>query len=187
MKPEWTSMRGIQPTRVTGAESDIFKAYVQWLYSHHIDDATHDSEKWVKMYVLGERFMDEVFQDDILKLMMCDCVEKNKYPVGPQINTVYEGTPEGSPARRLLVDFFVWAADKAWVKDRKFAESMPLEFINDVILALVDQRPGLVVSKGASSQPWVKNPEQYMLCSQGSEVTMGSVKRRHGVPEEKTG
>jgi hypothetical protein len=150
-------MRGIQRIRVTDVESDIFKAYVQWLYSHHIDDATHDSKKWAKMYGLDERFMEEVFQDDVLKLMMRDCTEKGQYPIGPRINTVYEGTPEGSAVSRLLVDLFVWVADKSWVKHRKFAEFMPLEFINDVMLALVDQRTPRKNIEGDRAQPWSRN------------------------------
>jgi len=109
LKPEWVAARKGKPIDLKEEDPDSFAGYVQWLYSHNID-TTYNTTKWAGLYVLGEKLMDATFQDQVLETMAQGCEAKVSYPTGKAINIIYDGTPEGSPARRLLIDFHVWGA-----------------------------------------------------------------------------
>jgi hypothetical protein len=51
LKSEWAVMREGDLVGLTDERPAIFKAYVQWLYSHQVDD-TYDTIKRARMYVL---------------------------------------------------------------------------------------------------------------------------------------
>ena len=160
LKSEWILNRNGKPIEFKDEDPDIFAAYVQWLYSHNIDNK-HNTSKWARMYVLGEMLMDLDFQNAVLATMMHQCDTQKLFPGGHQVNIIYAGTTEMSPARRLLVDFFVWVGGETWVngKDMDFVNKYPTEFVNDLIIALMDKRPPPPVNV----RPWMRNPASYFL------------------------
>ncbi|KAF2827202.1 hypothetical protein CC86DRAFT_263989, partial [Ophiobolus disseminans] len=105
LKPEWASMREGKPIDLKEEHLSTFEAYVQWLYTHQVA-TTFDTTKWAEAYVLGEKLMDAEYQDTILEKIMRGCEEKRNFPGEPQLAIIYNGTPMGSPARKLLVDFY---------------------------------------------------------------------------------
>ncbi|KAF2026833.1 hypothetical protein EK21DRAFT_73348, partial [Setomelanomma holmii] len=113
-----------------------------------------------KLYVLGEKLMHFEFQDAALSMMMRNIKTKTEYPDGGHICTIYEGTMDGSPARRLLVDFFVWGNATGWAILKDPARNYPAEFLEDLVLAFLEDRRGLTWPL-----PWVADPASYMIGS----------------------
>jgi len=160
LKPEWVSARDGKPIDLTDVHPDTFAPYVQWLYTHHID-TTFDTGKWARAYALGEKLMDVEYQDDIIEVFMHECEAKREYPTGTQIAVIYGGTMAGSPARKLLVDFFCWAGGRSWMDDTNCAGMAPTDFINDLLMTLLaNKNTGF---KG--SRPWVAGPSAYFVGS----------------------
>jgi hypothetical protein len=74
------------------------------------------------LYVCGERYLNRRLQSAIIVQMfrLTRIPGKNSrhfYPSRTTVNTVYRGTPEGSPGRRLLVDLHIIKGCKAWLED----------------------------------------------------------------------
>ena len=160
LKPEWVSAREGKPIDLTDVDSDTFATYVQWLYSHQID-TTYDTEKWAKGYVLGEKLMDMEYQDQVLEVLMRECEAEEQFPVGSQINIIYDGTTANSPARKLLVDFFCMAGDESWISDTDYANEAPRDFINDLLTAFIAIR-----RRGFRGSPrWATDPSAYFVGS----------------------
>jgi len=159
LKPEWVSARDGKPIDLTDIESDIFGAYVQWLYTHHID-TTFDTTKWAKEYVLGEKLMDMEYQDQVLEVMVRECEAAQKFPAASQINIIYDGTTESSPARKLLIDFFCWNGGSQWLNNRDYANTAPADFVNELLRALMSLK-----SWAEGERPWVGDISTYFVGS----------------------
>ena len=159
LKPEWASMREGKPIDLTDADADIFHAYVQWLYTHHID-TTFDTVQWAKGYVLGEMLMDLEYQDQVLEIFVRDCEARQKFPVGSQINVIYNGTTESSPARKVLIDFFCWNNSSKWLDNRDYANTAPADFVNDLLRALLSLK-----NEPVGEKPWVGDMSTYFVGS----------------------
>lgn len=74
------------------------------------------------LYVLGERLQDKkvrnAIADEVLKFngaYVKGTVREN--PMDYAITTIYDGTTEGHPARRLLVDLFLYKGEWRWVRE----------------------------------------------------------------------
>lgn len=100
---------------------ELMAYYLDWLYTTHLpskgcNSFTTETSKVVthellaKLYVLGERRLDSRLRNAIiaefirLRLIFHDVSSCQPLRRVNCINTVYQGTPEGSPARRLMVD-----------------------------------------------------------------------------------
>ena len=75
-----------------------------------------------RLYVFGERVLDSVIRDaTIERLIAFGGVVNNDLPTHPHypsprvIETVYEGTTEAAPMRKLLVDMYVRLGSKEWL------------------------------------------------------------------------
>ena len=75
----------------------------------------------------------------------------NHYPVSPAIAILYNGTPQSSLASRLFVDFWVSVSGEEWMD-----ESIPEDFLRDVLKSMFQQRPAL-----KKAFPSVESPERY--------------------------
>jgi hypothetical protein len=161
LRPEWVAACVDKLIVLEKEDPHIFAGYVQWLYSHNID-TTFNKIKWAEMYVLGETLMDSNFQNKVLETMVQRCETKNSYPAGIAIDIIYKGTPEGSPAWHLLVDYYVWGARSSWFKGQNMATERPADFINDLLLTLVSRRPSLS-SSGKGEKPWITDVSRYFV------------------------
>ncbi|KAF2660685.1 hypothetical protein K491DRAFT_711585 [Lophiostoma macrostomum CBS 122681] len=140
-------------------EVDIFRTYLHWLYTGNVDNLSTEmgsSLELAKTYVLGEKMIDPDFQDAVMtKLILssnyeCPCVDA--------VGTIYLGTPKGSPARLLMVDFYVHRAHGGWNKLDELPRLVSAEFAGDLIAALVTKRPF-----PPGPWPWVPHVNSYRV------------------------
>lgn len=153
VKKEWTRSenREIDLRDESPAE---FKIYVHWLYSGNtvveawlkardLEKDGPDFNPLAKLYVLGERLNDATFQDHIINAILFlsrreDERGKTWCPTDAVANTIYAGTPNNSPARRLMVDFFADYGDHDWIYDE--SEEINHEFLTDLSKTLLGRR-----------------------------------------------
>ncbi|KAF2814822.1 uncharacterized protein BDZ99DRAFT_549023 [Mytilinidion resinicola] len=139
MKPERAEMRD-DPRSVDMPEddADTFRTYMQWLYFKHLpvgNDEGH-AEGYVQLESIGED-------------------KHRQYPTKAAVNIIYNGTLEGSPARRLLVDFWTWVSQESWTKNATF-DMYTAVFLFDVMRSLSIKR-----KHPQGEKPWLKSPESY--------------------------
>jgi hypothetical protein len=61
------------------------------------------------------------------------------YPAIDSIQIIYEGTPESSPARQLLVSLYTDFVTSAFVTET--SEAVPKDFLYDLSISLLTKRP----------------------------------------------
>lgn len=142
------------------------KAYAHWLYSSNIPtrdfddtDGTRNDPIWIDLanaFVFGEKIMDRKYQRDIIETIAAVQSHAPDFPCAEAFAIVYDGTPEGSPARRLLADMYAHGAYDApdW---RKELELLPHEALLDVTRAMARARE---IPMGL--RPWIHSVDAYL-------------------------
>lgn len=126
---------------------DLVYAYVQWVYAGKVFAKTKDDDDeptftpLAKQHALGEKLLDDNFQDCVLNEMISLTRENEGYlPVDADITIIYESTGTSSPARRLLVDMFTWGGGTdpiGWVREDGIdVWPVPQEFKDDLIKSM---------------------------------------------------
>ncbi|KAF2234753.1 hypothetical protein EV356DRAFT_514890 [Viridothelium virens] len=151
--------------RVTLPDDDpeVFKLYVQWLYTDRIHCSTPLSSNrngWdfidemdliIKAYCLGEKLQDVSFKDSLVdSFIALRSLEKDMWlPHLPITKFLWENTPKGSSMRRLVVDYYVWlhAPDATQVK-----QSDCLEFLQDFVAGLLQYRSNPIFERAPFRQ-----------------------------------
>ncbi|KAF2444403.1 hypothetical protein P171DRAFT_444593 [Karstenula rhodostoma CBS 690.94] len=144
-KPEWDDLCEVKRTITLSSDPMLFKAYVHWLYMGTIprpDDNAPDHKDYpflAKLYVLGEELLDAIFKNRTIDAIIAVYIKSKLWPIGETIRIIYEGTPEGSPARRLMADGFARIAydHPSWMKEFKNCSH---DFLVDVSRAMVSVR-----------------------------------------------
>ncbi|KAK5120539.1 hypothetical protein LTR85_006195 [Meristemomyces frigidus] len=107
---------------------EVFKAYLQWLYSGRINSVKQrdprDYRLLSRMYALGEKLIDPESQDRVLDAILAiarfrDDRGRQKFPADEAISIIYDATPPGSPARRLLVDLHMRHGGSGWISNHR--------------------------------------------------------------------
>ena len=156
-KGEWCELRE-DPDTITlkGDDLEVVKAYVRWLYRQDpplplLNSSVVNVYPFLaKAYVFGEKVIDTTFKDAVIDCIVARAVETKSFPTSQTMNIIYRGTLDGSPARRLMVDFCVDGAYvrpeyDAWVQSiRGFSK----ELLADVVVGMVQKRPSL------NKNPW---------------------------------
>lgn len=153
MKAYWeTSTSG----SVTLKEEDpeVFEIYLHWLYFEKLPvqndnpglEGNTEYVQLAKAYVLGEMLQDVTFKDAVLDVILIKCRSKasdghNWFPVGPAVRYIYEGTPESSAARRLLVDLYTYYGHAEWLTQWANKDDLPKQFLLDLAIATLEKRP----------------------------------------------
>lgn len=120
MKDHWgTSARG--SITLDDEDPEVFEVYLNWLYCETLPvrndspgrEGNTEYIQLAKSYVLGEMLQDVNFKDAVLDAILIKSRSTTSdgqcwFPVGPAIRCIYEGTPESSAARRLLVDLYAY-------------------------------------------------------------------------------
>lgn len=159
LKPEWRTDH-TKPIDMSDVDPAIFEGYCGWLYTgkimHRENDQAHTY--LASLYVLGERLIDVTLQNSVVAAMIRRGETLEVYPANPPVRIIYAGTPTGSPARRLLVDFWVFNVSPAWKGLDDLTKHTCSDFVNDLLPKLVEQRgaPGSSVPR-----PWIANPKSY--------------------------
>ena len=147
MKKDWAASR-LDARTVTLVDEDpaIFKIYLHWLYFKTFPTAATKStgrfDREICMLsnslVMGEMLMDTAFKNAVLIVFRDALLNQPFYKrlrPGPSIiKTIYDGTPEGSPGRRFMVDVWVREADEKWAIH---LDDMPLAFMMDLSKAFM--------------------------------------------------
>lgn len=151
LKKEWAK-KDDESIDLRDQDVEIFKIYVNWLYTSQVSVESDPAEtvkptgaKYTQLahsYALGEHLCDTDFQDSVINSIIGYSRIKNtannsSYP-GPQtINVIYNNTVTNSPARRLVVDFYVRFGTDGWTTD---SITMHHEFLGDLSKALLKDR-----------------------------------------------
>lgn len=114
------------------------------------------------LYVYGEHFMNSAIQNaairETLRLTQIKCDEGlHWYPMGHSVKIIYLGTPEGSPARRLMVDLHLKSGHEGWI-------SLKCEpaFMVDLLKAFYEKKNATKEGKArAPQESKVLIPEDY--------------------------
>ncbi len=144
---------------------ETFKIYIHFTYTGHLaviaepDPKGRDRSKehplLADLYVLAEKLQDINCKNAIMRAMFHTC-----RPKGVQGNTpsakicciIYEGTPEGSPMRKLLVDLYTYIATKAWIMSASKGK-WPEDFMYELLINVLDKRapvPDTIRTSGVS-------------------------------------
>lgn len=138
---------------------DIVTVYVQWLYRNklfHKEDkevtAPYASEmdRLTSLYVFAEKIGDVDFMDTVVDAIIArvnspyqgakGTCSAGTYPAGFRVTFLYANSPETSPIRRLMVDYYVWYGKHDW-PEMKDTSLVPKEFLRDLAVALMKARP----------------------------------------------
>jgi hypothetical protein len=106
-----------------------------------------------RAYVLGEKLIDAKFKNAIIDTFVAVGAAMGDNPIGECVNILYEGTLEGSPARKMVVDACGrYAHDSQdWIEG---FEKCPKEFLIDAVVILVRRKTSL-------DQNWLDDPRVY--------------------------
>ncbi|KAM3421414.1 hypothetical protein BST61_g1808 [Cercospora zeina] len=124
----------------------VVSEYVDWLYraicmEHCADEnGNYPSEQWktlAKLYVFGEKVQDARFSNAVLARMLDYIDNTGFFPGECAIQTVYEGTPVGSPVRQMFARMWVSEAEQHWFDS---TEEYPEEFMMDLAMQLIGLR-----------------------------------------------
>lgn len=179
LKPEWQGPEP-RPVDLTDEDPVQFGMYLCWLYTgklpvqplaklpnddKHQEDYHMPSTSYLALaraFVLGAKLMDSAFQNHILKVFI-DCVEcDGLVPHNEVVRIIYGGTEADSPARKLMVDFWVGETEDMCEENDRVVDTVGVDFANDLILALFAQR-AKPYSKDGKNKPWIKEPMQYRI------------------------
>lgn len=104
---------------------------------------TTESETLARLYVLGEKY-----QDRKLKNAVTDALYSTGWQAqGHAIDIIYRGTPEGSPARRLMLDQHLAYGQQEWLRSRTISNT---EFLLDLSCALLAR-----CRRPSKEHPWL--------------------------------
>lgn len=152
LKEEWK--KSDDPIDLQDHSVNAFNAYLQWLYSGNSRANASPANEYesmkehyialTKLYALGEHLNDTTFQDYVINSIIAqsrteDTDGRQWYPTS-QVNLIYESTSAGSPARRLMVDFYVHFGDEEWITNTDDSEKPGYDFLIDVSAALLKKR-----------------------------------------------
>ncbi|KAH7341159.1 hypothetical protein BKA66DRAFT_434772, partial [Pyrenochaeta sp. MPI-SDFR-AT-0127] len=160
MKPEWRKDPS-KPIDLSAEDPAVFETYAQYLYTHKVvfkGSAGNSFNHVAALYVLGGFLKDVSFQNFITGALIRHCNATQRFPPETAVEIIYQGTTSGSPFRRLLVDIWAYAASSGWIASRGLVASTSVDFVEDVVKALLEVREK---PAGSRPRPWVAEPKSY--------------------------
>jgi hypothetical protein len=135
---------------------DVIVAYVDWLYTAKIPNTVRTGHVYAdyvflcNLYVFGEKIQDDLFCNAASSKLLLESDKPHNaagdrtIPGASSIRVAYNGTPAGSPLRKLLAAQWAETALPEWVKK---PEDICPEFFFDMIRYLLETR-------GPRSRDW---------------------------------
>lgn len=155
-KNEWAVLRDREKTITVVFKTELFQAYVHWLYFGTIprlclaDGSSttppRDYLYLAQLYVLGEEIMDSRFKNAILDNFAAVYLRIRKSPSADVVAIIYGATAEKSPMRRMLAQQYAHCACDPWT-----LKDLPKEALLDILEFMVKVRPSIVDEK-----PWLE-------------------------------
>ncbi|KAL5434874.1 hypothetical protein PMIN07_007341 [Paraphaeosphaeria minitans] len=148
---------------LSGEIFDVVNAYVTWLYIRKLavlEGTPLDVFEYLAdAFVFGERIVDIEFKNDVMDSIIVQATGardgKIHLPGSSSMNRIFSGTVGGSPARRLMVDFFVDGvhdADGFWEHD---VDLYSEEVLRDMLKGMREKR------RLADRCPWKNDCANY--------------------------
>lgn len=140
---------GLEKTiRMPEAESEVFRAYITWIYSNNIDvarvettnkRALDDQKLLMSLYIFGDFAGDRpLCRESIRLLVSLSKIWRVVFTTRPFLAKVWASTMPSSPSRKVVVDriiLFLNAENVASHIDRH-----PAEVAREIAMALMRQR-----------------------------------------------
>lgn len=127
----------------------VFSHYQHYLYSGCVftkgldtgTNRTNEFELLVKMYIFGEKMVDNGFKDVVIDAII-DKIS-NQHCFDTRLTSlVYEGTPPDSPLRRLWMEVYYFAGNVEWLQEKYVGAPISAEFVHAFSLFQMQQRVG---------------------------------------------
>lgn len=129
--------------------------YLEWMYTQTIEvspltndkmsynDFKAEFEHLARAYVFGEKVQDDAFCNSVTDAMLDRAGGSEHgscwwYPTTKAVSIIYDGTPEGSPARRLCVHLHTHYGKSYDIQSTANGEHP--EFLKDLTRSLLDER-----------------------------------------------
>lgn len=125
----------------------------------YTQESTLDTEHLASCYGLGERIKDTKYRNAILSTMRHYAVNERLFPSDRAVAIIYESTQKGSPARKMMVDFWAYAGSEGWLEDGGIRANVCHEFLEDLVPALLRVR----VKPLGKDWPWAENVDTYFV------------------------
>lgn len=101
--------------------------------------SSNDTGTLIAAFIFGEKIQNQDFQDAVVDALIHSFGTPGEregwYPGATWVDRAYEGTPEGSPLRSLIVDLHVFLGSSKWLDG-----STNVVFLNDLARRLLDKR-----------------------------------------------
>lgn len=141
-------------------DAEVVSAYIDWLYFRKIaskpvsppelpmDDGEY--QLLAQLYAFGDKVQADSFCDSVLDAMVqkTDDVAADgtrTFPSHSAIMTLYNGTAQGSPARRFVVEMYAEYGAGKWIPlESEFSHA---DFLTDLVRALLQKRQTSSVHK----------------------------------------
>jgi hypothetical protein len=140
-------------------QPEDFSRYVNILYKGEV--ATKGPEEWLDLchlYILAEKLQDVRTKNSVIEAMLCflktstvkemvgfgQTGEKHYQMSAESIEELYAHTPEGSPVRRLVANYYADIAKDGWLIEGKAV--FPADFLYDVAVRALQNRPSMMMS-----------------------------------------
>jgi hypothetical protein len=166
------------PPDLTHEDPSLVKNYLTWIntgniaapkqtpYSGYKEGMAPTMEHLAQCYGLGERLQDVKYRNAILCKILYHVATKRLFPGDRAVAIIYENTTRGSPARKLMVDFWAYEGSEDWLKSGSIRSTIHLEFLEDLVPALLRLREKPV----GKSWPWVESGRAYLIGEAGTRV-----------------
>jgi hypothetical protein len=168
-----------KPVDLTSEDPSLVKHYVEWVNTRKIttrkrprwasqqeksrpdykEEMTFDTEQLALCYGLGERLEDMKYRNALLCVIRYYVVKEGLFPGGRAVAIIYEHTSRGSPARKMMVDFWAYAGNLSWLENNSIRPAVCPEFFEDLFPALLRVR----TKPGRETWPWADNADAYLI------------------------
>ncbi|KAF2679134.1 hypothetical protein K458DRAFT_408387 [Lentithecium fluviatile CBS 122367] len=134
---------------LSGDKPSIFELYLNLVYTGNLatedysenNVPVHEYAALAKVYVLAEKLQDTKAKDFVLEAILLTFRATVYFilqrPPIEAIRIIYEGTPDTSLARKLMVDLYTEHGEQDWLEGES---DIPHEFLYDITMRLFLQR-----------------------------------------------
>lgn len=159
---------------------DLVNAYAEFVYDKNVSDLCENERgNWTSqdladeyyhqanLYVLGEKLQDDEFCNAVITKFInlidashgVTASNTRHYPSTITVRTIYEGTPQGSPARKLMVHLYCTYAREDWLnKSNSISHSLGCpEFLLDLATKMITLRDQPKRSTGGNLSTQLKD------------------------------
>ena len=141
--------------RLPEDDPEAVGTYLEWMYTSKIDlnpltnddmsakDIEEEFEHLARAYVFGEKAQDNAFCNGVIDAMFARVLGpgggiERAYPTTKAISIIYDGTPEGSPARKMCVYLGTQYGHSNWIESTEDGEHP--DYLRDLTRSLLDSR-----------------------------------------------